>query len=135
MAAGTAPADWIALGSNTQSPEANTGYFDLPYWVTQATWTNPVTNKLLLEAGYSRFAYNTNGGPGIVPPDGIFDQIPVTEQSAIDGHNANFIYRAVGTYNDNYANPNVWRASASYVTGSHNMKVGYQGGYSISTTP
>lgn len=127
-------ANWIALGSNTQSPEANTGYFNLPYWVTQATWTNPLTNKLLLEAGYSRFAYNTNGGPGIVPPDGIFDQIPVTEQAARDGHNANFSYRAVNTYNDNYDNPNVWRASASYVTGSHNMKVGYQGGYSINNT-
>jgi len=48
--------DWIALGSTTQSPEANTGYFDFPYWVTQATWTSPVTSKLLLEAGYSRFA-------------------------------------------------------------------------------
>src|SRR5262249_45339917 len=35
--------DWIALGSTTQSPESNTGYFDFPYWVTQATWTSPVT--------------------------------------------------------------------------------------------
>jgi hypothetical protein len=126
--------DWIGLGSNTQSPEASTAYIDLPYWVTQATWSNPLTNKLLLEAGYSRFAYNTNGGPGIVPPDGIFDQIPVTEQAARDGHIANYIYRAVGTYNNNYDNPNAWRASASYVTGSHNMKIGYQGGYSINNT-
>jgi hypothetical protein len=127
-------ADWIALGSNTQSPEANTGYFHLPYWVTQATWSSPVTSRLLLEAGYSRFAYNTNGGPGIVAPDGIFDMIPVTEQAARDGHNANFTYRAVGTYRDQYASPRNWRASASYVTGSHNMKVGYQGGQSISDT-
>ena len=126
--------DWIGLGSNTQSPEANTGYYDLPYWVTQATWSNPVTNKLLLEAGYSRFAYNTNGGPGVAPPDGIFNQIPVTEQAARDGHNANFAYRSVNTYNDNYDNPNVWRASASYVTGSHTAKIGYQGGYSINNT-
>jgi hypothetical protein len=130
----TRSSNWIALGSNTQSPEANTGYYDLPYWVTQATWTNPLTNRLLLEAGYSRFAYNTNGGPGIVPPDGIFNLIPVTEQLARDGHNANFLYRSVNTYNDNYDNPNTWRASASYVTGSHNIKVGYQGGYSINDT-
>src|SRR5688572_21264205 len=27
-------ADWIGLGSATQSPEANTGYFKLPYYVT-----------------------------------------------------------------------------------------------------
>ena len=33
------------------------------------------------------------------------------------------------TANPNYANPNNWRASASYVTGSHALKVGYQGAY------
>ena len=42
---------------------------------------------------------------------------------------ANFVYRGVPTANPNYANPNNWRASASYVTGSHEMKVGYQGAY------
>src|SRR5262249_11971763 len=52
--------DWVALGSTTQSPEANTGYFKLPYYVTQATWTAPVTNRILFEAGFSRFAYWTN---------------------------------------------------------------------------
>src|SRR5262249_25594972 len=81
--------NWIALGSTTQSPEANTGYFDFPYWVTQATWTSTVNSKLLLEAGYSRFAYRHAGGPGQVPPDGILNLIPVTEQAAIDGHPAN----------------------------------------------
>ena len=127
----TRGADWIALGSTMQSPEANTGYFDFPYWVTQATWTSPVTNKLLLEAGYSRFAYRHAGGPGQVPPDGILNLIPVTEQSAIDGHPANFTYRGLATYNSNFGNPNNWRASASYVTGAHNVKAGYQGSYLI----
>jgi len=123
--------DWIALGSTTQSPESNTGYFDFPYWVTQATWQSPVTSKLLLEAGYSRFAYRHAGGPGQVPPDGILDLIPVTEQNAIDGHPANFTYRGLGTYQSNFGNPNSWRASASYVTGAHNMKIGYQGSFLV----
>jgi len=127
----TRGADWIALGSTTQSPESNTGYFDFPYWVTQATWTSTATNKLLLEAGYSRFAYRHAGGPGQVPPDGILDLIPVTEQSAIDGHPANFTYRGLSTYLNNFGNPNNWRASASYITGAHNMKVGYQGAYLV----
>jgi hypothetical protein len=126
--------DWIALGSTTTSPEANTGYFDFPYHVTQATWTSPVTNKLLLEAGYSRFSYNHAGGPGQLPPDGIFDLIPVTEQAAIDNHRANFTYRGLGSYRDNFGNPNSWRASLSYVTGGHNMKVGYQGAYLVADT-
>ena len=38
-----------------------------------------------------------------------------TEQSAIDGHRANFVYRSINTYNRNWANPNNFRASASYV--------------------
>ena len=124
--------DWIALGSTTQSPEANTGYFKLPYYVTQATWTAPVTSKLLFEAGFTRFAYYTNNGPGQTPPDGTMSLIPVTEGSAIDGHPANFTYRGVSSYFYNWANPDNWRASASYVTGSHTMKVGYQGAYAIS---
>jgi hypothetical protein len=126
--------DWIALGSTTQSPEANTGYFKLPYYVTQATWTAPVTSKMLLEAGFSRFAYYTNNGPGQTPPDGTMALIPVTEQSAIDGHPANFSYRGVNSYFYNWANPDNWRVSMTYVTGSHSLKVGYQGSYSISDT-
>ena len=55
------------------SPEADTAYFDFPYYVTQALWTAPMTNKLLLEAGYTRFSYYHAGGPGQLPPDGIFD--------------------------------------------------------------
>src|SRR5215470_9359089 len=126
--------DWIALGSTTQSPEANTGYFKLPYYVTQAMWTAPVTNRILLEDGFSRFAYWTNNGPGQVPPDGTMSLIRVTEQSAIDGHPANFSYRAVNSYFYNWANPDNWRASVSYITGSHSLKMGYQGSYAISDT-
>jgi hypothetical protein len=118
--------------STTQSPEANTGYFDFPYWVTQATWTSTVSSKLLVEAGVSRFAYRHAGGPGQAPPDGLLNLIAVQEQQAIDGHPANFTYRGVGTYLNNFGNPNSWRASASYATGSHNLKAGYQGSYLVS---
>src|SRR5688572_7751439 len=124
--------NWTGLGTLTTSAEAHGNYFNFPYYVTQATWTNPMTNRMLLEAGFSRFACVTSGGPGMLPPDGIQDLIPVTEQRAIDGHRANFTYRAVNTYMNNWANPNNFRASMSYVTGAHNMKVGYQGAYQIS---
>jgi hypothetical protein len=130
-------ADWIAAGSTTSSPEANTNYFDFPYYVTQAMWSAPWTNKLLFEAGFTRFSYYHAGGPGQVPPDGIFDLISVSEQStAINpatglqyAPRTNYAYRAIPTYNDNYGNPNNWRASLSYVTGSHDMKFGYQGSF------
>jgi hypothetical protein len=39
-----------------------------------------LTNRILLEAGYSRLAYDHAGGRGQLPPDGIFG-ISVTEQS------------------------------------------------------
>ena len=122
----------IGLGNRTTSPEADAGYFPQPYYLTQSTWTMPMTNRLLLEGGYSRFAYVPVFGQ--LPPDGIFDLIPVTEQSAIDGHPANFTYRAVNNYQDNWANPTNFRGSASYVTGAHNFKAGYQGAYQINDT-
>jgi len=132
--------EWIAAGNATQSPEANTSYFDFPYYMTQGTWTAPMTNKLLFEAGVTRFSYYHAGGPGQLPPDGIFDLISVSEQSTVPNPalgytipvpRANYAYRALATYNDNYGNPNNWRASTSYVTGAHNMKVGYQGSWLI----
>ena len=40
------------------------------------------------------------------------------------------LYDPLGfAYADNDANPNNWRATASYVTGAHNLKFGYQGSY------
>src|SRR5688572_13695568 len=72
--------DWIASAGLTTSPESATAYIDFPYTLTQGMWTAPVTNKILLEAGYSRLWYEHAGGPGQLPPDGIFD-IAVTEQS------------------------------------------------------
>jgi hypothetical protein len=135
----TRGADWVGLGAGatTPSPEANPSYFgNLPYHVNQAIWTAPVTNKLLLEAGFTRFMFR-GGTTGRPAPDGIMNLIPVTEQSTATNPatglpfapRANFVYRGVATANPNYANPNNWRASASYVTGSHEMKAGYQGAY------
>jgi len=125
--------DWIGHGLTTASPESFPGYHDLPYYVTQATWSSPATNKLLLEAGWSRFQYLW-AGFGQVPPDGLRDMIPVTETSPIYNGQANYSYR--GLYDplgfgfaDNDASPTNYRFTASYVTGSHSIKVGYQGSY------
>ncbi len=126
---------WIGLGTggNTPAaPESWPGYHDFPYNVTQIAWTSPVSNRLLVEAGFSRFHYLW-AGFGQAPPDRV-NLIPVTETQAIDGHRANFSYRGIYdpiayAYADNDANPNNWRAAMSYVTGAHAMKFGYQGSY------
>jgi len=133
--------NWVASSATTTSPEASTNYIDFPYTVTQAIWTNPLTSRILLEGGFSRLAYNHAGGPGQLPPDGIFD-ITVTEQSTANNPatglpyapRSNYQYRALAQYSDNKSWPMTWRGSASYVTGSHNMKVGYQGSYLANQT-
>ena len=133
----TRSGDWIGVGNATNSPESYPGYHDLPYYVTQATWSSPVSSRLLLDAGFSRFHYRFAGN-GQVPPDGLTDLIPVTEQSTIYGL-ANFSYRGLYDPNahafaDNKASSFQWRASAAYVTGAHNFKVGYLGSSLVQTS-
>jgi hypothetical protein len=126
--------DWVALGTTfgfDTSPEAHANYLDKYYDVTQLTWSSPVTNRMLLEAGYSKFHY-TYGLSGL-PPDGIVDLIRVTELSNRYG-SANFNYRGLDDWGENEAGRHDWRASAAYVTGAHNMKVGFQGSLQMSDT-
>jgi carboxypeptidase family protein len=133
-------ADWIGLGNNVapfQSPEATStaarGYFDVPFHMNQVSWTMAATSKLLFEAGYTPFRYNPIFG--FPPPDGITGLIPVIEQSnAINpatglryAPQPTYTYRGVDNWGWAVGKTDGWRASASYVTGAHNMKVGYQG--------
>ena len=126
--------DWVAsgrtFGPDTVSPETFPGYHDFPYNTTQATYSAPLNSRTLIEAGYSRFAYGY-ARFGMAAPDGLMEIIPVTEQSSIYGR-TNFSYRGVFDpldfgFNDNDALNTSWRASMAYVTGAHNIKVGYSG--------
>ncbi|HEY7285580.1 MAG TPA: carboxypeptidase regulatory-like domain-containing protein [Vicinamibacterales bacterium] len=136
----TRGANWVAATA-TSSPEASLNYLNVPYTVVQGRWTNPMTTKLLLEAGATYYSYRHAGGFLSLPPDGIFD-IGVTEQStAINpatgrqyAPRSNYVYRALSEYRDDTASPNNWNASLAYVTGSHNMKVGYQGAFQAAST-
>jgi hypothetical protein len=128
--------DWIAsgrtFGADTVSPETFPGYHDFPYNTTQATYSAPVSSRTLIEAGLSRFTYGY-ARFGMAAPDGLMDLIPVTEQTGIYGR-PNFSYRGVFDpldfgFNDNDALNSSWRASVSYVTGAHNLKVGYMGSF------
>jgi carboxypeptidase family protein len=130
---------WIAA-TGTSSPEASLNYLDVPYTVLQGRWTNPLTSKLLLEAGGTYYSYRHAGGPLSLAPDGIFDTGVTEVSTAINpttgapyAPRSNYVYRALSEYAEHTASPNNWNASLSYVTGSHNMKVGYQGGYSAAS--
>jgi hypothetical protein len=144
--------DWVGLGTTSQSPEATgtagRGYFEWPFHLTQGSWTMPASNRLLFDANLTIFRYNP--AFGFPPPDGITDLIPVTEQSGALActnanlalrhpgctaenaatlrwaPNANYTYRALNQWGYAEGATNSYNAGASYVTGSHSMRIGYQ---------
>ena len=147
--------DWVGLGTTSQAPEATgtaaRGYFNWPFHLTQGQWTMPVSNQLLVDASATWFRYNP--AFGFPPPDGITNLIPVTEQSGALrcvttagvpvspqpagctpenqatlrwAPQANYTYRALEQWGYAEGATNSYNAGASYVTGSHNMRIGYQ---------
>ena len=119
--------------TGTSAPETS-GYWGYPagHRVQQGTWTSTVTNRLLLEAGFGSFI--SRWGPQDTPGNPTKDMIRMNEQCAggcaANGNIANLTYRSMN-WAVGYAASYTWRASASYVTGAHNMKFGYDGGHLI----
>jgi hypothetical protein len=120
--------DWIALGTSTTSPESGNMWPEREK-ITQATWTSPLTNRLLFEAGYSSFSSKWGG---YAPPGSLNGLVAVTEQSTAAGVPVpNFTYRGWNSAASNNQQHNIWRASLAYVTGAHSFKVGYQAAHEV----
>jgi len=117
--------DWVpgTFFGAPYSPEGATTSTDGRDIVSQATWSSPVTNKLLLEAGYATYVSRWGWMP---QPGAVTDLVQMTTLVPTFR-----VYRGVDMMLDNSQNPNTWRASAAYVTGAHNMKLGYQGAYHV----
>jgi hypothetical protein len=118
--------------SPTTSPEADgLGEFN-PQRVQQARWTSTVTNKLLLEAGIGTSYYQWGGRERDPNPTEnlvrVFNigQVIVPATATTPAITGNFFYRSQN-WLVNKTNGMNWTGSASYVTGSHAMKFGYQG--------
>jgi hypothetical protein len=125
---------WESGGTATTTGEAYNWRLMTPSHIQGATWSAPLTSRLLAEAGWGTYeARYRNPSPRI---DGTHHPrlIRAQEQSAIygipnltyrfpGGVNGGFNHHLIGTKANN-------RASLSFVTGAHNMKVGYQGGFS-----
>jgi hypothetical protein len=98
----------------------------------QFTWSSPMTNKLLLEAGLG--SYRSRWGPMAMPGNPTAPFVRITEACtagcAANGNIPGLIYNSAN-YANNWDNPNTWRASATYVTGAHSLKFGYIGGLLI----
>ena len=113
--------------SATTAPEA-AAYRDQPNRVAQAKWTSPVTSRLLLEASYGTYKSKWGGEP--IPGYDTENLVRVVEQCAQgcanNGGISNLTYRSVNwAANVNWNTQ--WGATASWVTGSHSIKAGYQG--------
>ena len=119
----------LGLGglSSTTSPEIG-GYLHAHPRVRLVTWSSPATNHLLFEAGFG--AYQAPFGPYESPGNPTRGLARVTEQCAagcsLNGGIPNLIYRSAN-WGDSWDAQYTWRGSMSYVTGAHNLKIGYGG--------
>jgi hypothetical protein len=113
--------------SSTTSPEIG-AYLDAHPRVRQVTWTETATNRMLFEAGFG--AYQAPFGPYESPGNTTRPLVRITEQCAAgcsnNGGIPNMTYRSAN-WSDSWDAQYTWRASMSYVTGAHNVKVGYGG--------
>ena len=119
----------IGVGSATNAPE--TGGLNHGWQrVQQVKWTSTATNKLLLEAGLGTYLSNWNTRE---KPSNDRSLIQVQEQCAggcaANGGIAGLNYRAQNSWNADWIGAHTWNAAATYVTGAHSMKIGYQGAF------
>ena len=94
--------------------------------LAQATWSYPVTSRLLIEAGGSYLYNHSEVEPG---PDTFPNAANTLETSTgyTYGATAAATFNGVAAYSvtPNYSNVFSARSSALYVTGSHSFKVGF----------
>jgi hypothetical protein len=111
----------------TTSPETSQ-YLRTLVQNRQVTWSTTVTSRLLLEAGLG--SYYAKWGPFESPGNPTRSLARVTELTARNGAVAGLQYRSAN-WGEHVDNPNRWRATMSYVTGAHSVKVGYQGAHLV----
>jgi hypothetical protein len=123
-------------GSATRTPEAQGLNLYTPGHTRTFTWTSPVTNRMLLEAGWGSYMANyANDAPRI---DGEHNNqlISVFDQGISPGTGiAGLTYRFDNPLGGGFQHHQIGtlanlKASISYITGAHNIKVGYMGGFS-----
>ena len=119
----------LGLGglTSTTSPEIG-GYLDTHPRVRLLTWQSTATNRMLFDAGFG--AYQSPFGPRESPGNTTRPLARVTEQCAAgcsaNGGIPNLTYRSAN-WGHSWDAQYTWRASVSYVTGAHNLKIGYGG--------
>jgi hypothetical protein len=108
------------------SPEA-VGVLGRPLRVTQARWSSPVTSRWFLEAGFGGTYFGVGNFERV--PNPTRDLIRVVEQCAggcgNNGGIPGLTYRSQD-FSVAYTGSYLWTGTASYVTGTHSLRMGYQ---------
>lgn len=105
-------------GAIGNAPEVGTAFHFRPQGLYQASWSEPRTSRLLLEAAAS---VTISHWPQYLAPGVQHDDISYLEQST------NIRFNAPATFSDRRDSDRLsQRFSVSYVTGSHAFKTGFQ---------
>ena len=108
------------------SPEA-VGVLGRPLHVAQAAWSSPMTDRLLVDAGFGATFFGV--GNFEREPNPTRGLIRVAEQCAsgcaANGGIPGLVYRSQD-FSVAHTGSYLWRAALTYVTGAHSLKVGYQ---------
>src|SRR3954468_22124955 len=113
----------------TTAPDADGHGEFSPQRVQTARWTSPWTNKLLLEAGLGNTYYQW--GVRELDPNPGRDLVRITDTATVinpTGSVGAMTYRSQNWLINKTDGAN-WFMSSSYITGSHSVKVGYQGNW------
>jgi hypothetical protein len=122
----------FAVTATTSPDGATDRRFPTQRFVT-ADWTSPVTNRLLLEASGIHRVERWGGMHLQTGKGDNIDAITPGMISVTDNPNpvtgSSLTYRSAAQYNNSWNWNLHYRAAASYITGSHNFKVGFNNAY------
>jgi hypothetical protein len=109
--------------ATTTSPEAGVYFTHRPEYLLQGTWSNPLTNKLLLEGGFTFYNETWIFGPEPSNINGYGTDANVSKFDAGIG----YLYGSasnIGPFTRGGNHQYNMRFAANYVTGSHAFKFG-----------
>jgi hypothetical protein len=119
-------------GTATQTIDGTGRTLYQPSHIQQASWSSPISGKLLMEAGWG--TYQARYRNPVPRTDGTFNPLMIRELEQggqIPGLMSRMPGGAPGLGFNNHLIGTLgnMRASISYVTGAHNIKFGYMGGF------
>jgi hypothetical protein len=116
-------------GITTDAPEATFSFFYTPHYWTQVGWTNPVTNKFLLQTGvaylYQGVQFLSNGQPNTSQHIWIVNINDPVYGTHLFGNTPTFVFNDGGQRQRQ--DTATYYGRASYITGSMNLEFGLDG--------